>query len=126
MNEKTIQNQIQIALSQIPGVTNWRNNTGSAWTGNKTARLKNGALLIYEPRPVKFGLCPGSSDLIGLKSVTITPDMVGQTVAIFAAVEVKTKTGRATDKQNNFLKHINQAGGIGIVARSPDDLDQLK
>ena len=67
-------------------------------------------------RLVKFGLCKGSSDLIGFKTVTITPDMVGKEVAVFSAIEVKDK-GKATDEQKKFLNIIQNAGGFAGIAR---------
>jgi hypothetical protein len=42
------------------------------------------------------GLVKATADLIGWRSITITPDMVGTTVAIFASIEVKTPTGRVS------------------------------
>jgi hypothetical protein len=73
----------------------------------------------------RFGLCVGSSDLIGWTTRTITPDMVGQRVAVFTAIEVKTLTGRTTPAQEHFLETVHRAGGIAIVARSEDDLARL-
>ena len=106
MSEQTIQQQIRLACSR--GATRlWRNNTG-------TLRDANG-------RPVTFGLCPGSADLIGFHTVTITPEMVGQTVAVFTAVEVKAPKGRPTPEQTAFLDHVTAAGGLAGIARSVDD-----
>ncbi|MEM7046052.1 MAG: VRR-NUC domain-containing protein [Pseudomonadota bacterium] len=62
---------------------------------------------------VRYGLCPGSSDLIGWMPVTITPEMVGKTVAVFLAVEVKGPRGRLSGAQENFLERVKKAGGIG-------------
>jgi ribosomal protein S19 len=45
--------------------------------------------------PVQFGLCKGSADLIGWKRVTVTPEMVGSTVAVFTSIEVKTRNRQA-------------------------------
>jgi hypothetical protein len=45
----------------------------------------------------------GSADLIGYRSITITPDMVGQQVAVFASIEVKTPTGRIRPEQQQWL-----------------------
>jgi len=88
----------------------------------KWRRMPNRNVLIENPRMVHFGLTVGSSDLIGLLPIKITQEMVGQTVAVFAAVETKTLTGEAKEKQNHFIDFINQNGGIGIIARSPEDL----
>jgi len=84
-----------LALSDA-GCLIWRNNTGC---------LKNQAGI-----PIKFGLCVGSSDLIG-----ITPD--GE----FLAVEIKTPTGRATPEQTRFINAVRSRGGIAGIARSPAD-----
>jgi hypothetical protein len=70
-SEQQIQQHIRIACST--GDTRlFRNNTG-------TLRDQHG-------RPVQFGLCKGSADLIGYRTITITPDMVGQQVAVFPAL----------------------------------------
>lgn len=106
MTETTIMRQIQIAVSRI-GARLFRNNTGMV-------RQTDG-------RIVRFGLAVGSSDLIGFKTVDITPEMVGHTIAIFTAVEVKTPKGRITPAQQAFLVAVQSAGGIGIVARSVEE-----
>lgn len=118
MSETTIQRRIQIALSDTT-TRLWRNNVGAAWQGR--AEHVGTVVTLYGPRRVEYGLCPGSSDLIGLRSVEITPDMVGQRVAIFCAVEVKSKTGRPTDEQSAFIKTVNYLGGRAGIARSEDD-----
>ena len=109
-SEQTIQQHIRIACSR--GDTRlFRNNTG-------TLRDANG-------RPVQFGLCKGSGDLIGWRTVTITPDMVGTTIAVFTSVEVKTPTGRIRPEQQQWLEAVQAAGGIAGVARSVADAEVL-
>lgn len=93
MREQDIQRLIMLSLSEA-GCLIWRNNTGV---------LKNAAGI-----PIKFGLCVGSSDLIGL-----TP--TGQ----FLAVEIKTCKGRATPEQMRFIEAVRAHGGIAGIARSP-------
>lgn len=78
--------------------------------------------------PVRFGLANDSaklneriksSDLIGWRSIVITPDMVGQRVAIFASHEIKEPgwTLRPGDKrghaQARWIALVNEAGGDG-------------
>jgi len=71
---------------------------------------------------VTFGVgSPGGSDLIGYRRVTVTPEMVGREMPVFAAIEVKTAKGRATKDQLRFIEHIRNAGGIAGVARSVDE-----
>ncbi len=73
-------------------------------------------------RYVTFGVgSPGGSDLIGYRRVTVTPEMVGREMPVFAAIEVKTAKGRATKDQLRFIEHIRNAGGIAGVARSVDE-----
>ncbi len=109
-SEQTIQQQIRLACSRGP-VRLWRNNVGR--------------LLDQQGRPVTFGLCPGSADLVGYSTVTVTPDMVGQTVAVFTAVEVKAPTGRPTPQQTAWLEHIRAAGGRAGIARSVEDAQRI-
>lgn len=120
MKEANIQRQIMLAAG-AKDYTLWRNNTGQAWQGQVT-RLPNGSILIDNPRPVQFGLSKGSSDLIGIKRVTVTQDMVGQQVAVFSALEVKTPRGNPTEEQRQFLNFVAGAGGIAGIARGPEDL----
>ncbi len=107
MNETALQNKIRLAIA-APNVKMFRNNVGQI-----------GGL--------SFGLCKGSSDLIGFTSKTITPEMVGQQVAIFTAIEVKTDKGKISPAQTKFIELVNRSGGIGAVVRSIDDaMDVLK
>lgn len=106
MNESSIMKQIQVALARI-GARLFRNNVG-------LFELKDG-------RRIRTGLAVGSSDLIGFHPVEITPAMVGRRVAVFAAVEVKSGTGRLRPDQASFIAAVRAAGGIAFVARSEDE-----
>lgn len=119
-SERRIQSELMLAASDA-GLTVWRNNTGQAWAG-QAERLPDGSVLIRNPRPLRAGLCKGSSDLIGLRRVTVGPTDVGRTIAQFAAVEVKAARGRVSADQRNFLDFVRDAGGFALVARAPDDL----
>jgi hypothetical protein len=91
-------------------------------TGNtRLFRNNTGTLRDQHGRPVSFGLCKGSADLIGWRTVTITPEMVGQQVAVFTSIEVKTPTGRVKPEQQQWLDAVLSAGGIAGVARSVED-----
>lgn len=101
-SETTLQNEIRLALGKHKNVRMFRNNVG----------MING---------VQFGLCVGSSDLIGFQSVTITPEMVGQKIAVFTAIEVKTESGKVSEPQTKFIEMVRSFGGIGAIVRSVDD-----
>lgn len=119
MSEHAIQNEIRNALADKGLI--FRANVGQAWTGSKVNKLPGNRVLIEGARPFTTGLPAGFSDLFGLVPVVITPDMVGQQVAVFVALEVKTAKGRASEKQGNFLKAVNDNGGRAGVVRSADD-----
>ena len=109
-SEQTIQQHIRLACSK-GDCRLFRNNTG-------TLPDKNG-------RPVSFGLAKGSADLIGWTTRTITADMVGQQVAVFTSIEVKTASGRLTPEQRQWLTAVETAAGIAGVARSVADAEAL-
>jgi hypothetical protein len=51
--------------------------------------------------------------------------MVGQRVAIFTSIEVKTTTGRTTPAQQAWMGTVRGAGGIAGVARSVRDAKEI-
>ncbi len=67
---------------------------------------------------VRYGLMPGSSDLIGWTEIEITPHHVGRKVAIFTAIEVKSQFGRIRPDQQNFVDFVDKSGGIAGICRS--------
>jgi hypothetical protein len=110
VTEQQIQQHIRLTCST--GSTRlFRNNTG-------TLRDQHG-------RPVSFGLCKGSADLIGWTTRTITQEMVGQQVAVFTSIEVKAASGRLRPEQRQWLDAVQAAGGVAGVARSVDDARAL-
>lgn len=110
MSEQQIQQEIRLQCGKGP-VRLWRNNTGR--------------LMDRYGRPVTFGLCPGSSDLIGLRQVVIGPEHLGQTMAVFAAIEVKAPGGRASPEQKQFISAIQGFGGIAGIARSVAEANSI-
>lgn len=103
--ESRVQAAIWSTIGHLPGIRVFRNNVGTATTA--------------DGRFIKFGLCPGSSDLIGWTEYVIQPEDVGHRVAVFTALEVKTPTGRVTCQQRNFIDAVRRAGGIAAIVRSP-------
>jgi VRR-NUC domain len=88
-------------------------------------RNNTGALQNKDGTWVRYGLCTGSSDLIGWRTLTVTTDMVGSKLAVFVALEGKAKTGAATNEQTAFIAAVKDAGGIAGVFRSVDEAAQL-
>lgn len=137
MLESTLWKRVLLAVHRVKGTRLFRNNVGQGWTGS-VRRLKpgqkitaqGGEILIRNPRPLHAGLLKGSGDGIGWRTITITPDMVGQRVAVFLSVETKTPKGKLRDEQQVWHRNVRAAGGISIIARSPeqahDDLLQVE
>ena len=74
-----------------------------------------------------FGLGKGSPDLIGYTVIKITPAMVGQKLAVFTGIEVKTTKGVVADHQNSFIENLKNVGAIAGIARScQDSYDLIK
>jgi len=84
-----------------------------------------GSLQDATGRWVQYGLCVGSSDLIGWTMVEITADMVGHTVAVFTAIEVKAAKGKPTQEQLDFVDAVARAGGLSGIARSDADFVRI-
>lgn len=104
MRESEIISLIRKALTAEPGVALWRNNTGM---------LKDNAGMA-----VRYGLCRGSADLVGIVK---TRSGVGR----FFALEVKApgaKTARRREQeQTMFLALVNSMGGHAECVRSVDE-----
>lgn len=122
LNERDVQILVRLRLARV-GVVAFRNNVGVAFTGVVVSEAQ-GVVTLKNARRIAFGLGKGSSDLIGWKSVRITQDLVGFTVAVFTAVEVKAEGGKITPEQANFLHQVRQAGGIAFVAKSEAEVDR--
>lgn len=98
MNESNILQQCRLAASQMGAIV-WRNNVGK--------------LQDKQGRWVTYGLCVGSSDLIGMYQ------------GRFLAMEVKQPKKHPTPEQKNFIKIVQEAGGIAGVVRCAEDVRLL-
>lgn len=129
MSESNIQKEIMLAVSRGDSRF-FRANVGRGWTGNDVIKitagnhcrtaLAVGDVVLRKGRPFSTGLPTGFPDLFGWRTVVVTQEMVGQEVAIFAAIEVKSETGRVSAEQANFIDAIWSAGGYAGVARSAE------
>lgn len=93
--EGAVQAEIRYALSQVPGVIVWRNNTGAL-------RDETGRLVFY-------GLATGSSDLIACAW------------GRFVCIEVKRERPRGKPskhllEQLAFIAQVEAHGGVGGIA----------
>lgn len=84
-----------------------------------------GVLQDIKGNYIRYGLAQGSSDLIGFRRIVVEPEMVGNRLAVFVAIECKSESGRLTAEQQAFLALVNQAGGIAGVARSIEEAEMI-
>jgi len=98
VSEGEIQDAVRLALADVPGLVLWRNNVGMAehWSPKGVRRTR-------------YGLAPGSADLIGCLS------------GRFVALEIKTPTGRLTPEQKTWLALVERHGGLTAVVHSADE-----
>ena len=132
MSESKLSKDISLGLSKYGRgkIISWRNNVGNGiaisargprFTALLQAIIQLAAKMGCSASPIKYGLCVGSSDRIGITTVVITPEMVGKEVGIFTAWEIKTTTGTISTEQTNFINAVRKAGGMAGVVRSVDE-----
>ena len=122
MSEANVQQQLRIAAARH-GTPLLRNNSGA------TAD-QNGRMIRYGlgNDSAKLNRSFKSSDLIGIWPVTVTHEMVGRTLGVFFAVEVKAPgwTFRTSDEravaQQNFIEWVRRHGGVGTFATQESDV----
>lgn len=98
MKESEIQAKIREALGREHDLTLWRNNVGVAEMWSSAGKSQR----------VQYGLCVGSSDLIGI----LSPG------GRFVALEVKKPGEKPTEEQVKFMRHVRQMGGFAAVVCS--------
>lgn len=111
--EDQVKSELRLKIAQEGRTTVFRNNCGAVQ--DKTGRV------------IRYGLANDSArinevlkshDLIGWTRVTITPEMVGQTVAVFTSIECKREgwipnpNDKLEQAQRNWANAVTQAGGI--------------
>lgn len=101
MNEAALSNNIRLRAVEN-GTTLFRNQVGRYH--------------LMDGRWITSGLAVGSSDLIGWTTIKITPEMVGQKVAVFTAIEVKSPDVRPVPEyhQKIFLDAVTRGGGFAM------------
>ncbi len=133
MSESNLSKQIAVGLSQSGRgkIISWRNNCGRGIAisarGAKFSEILQSVLSLVSRMGAKaslivYGLCVGSSDRIGITTVTITQEHVGMEIGVFTAWEIKnTAKDMPSDDQINFIQAVRNAGGYAGVVRSVDE-----
>ena len=94
----------------------FRVNAGRFWAGEIESRLPGGRVVMKGARAVS-GVPAGIPDMIGWKTVVVTPEMVGTKVAIFMGVELKSANCVVSDVQRKFGELLTRMGGIFKVVK---------
>jgi hypothetical protein len=107
---------------------------------NILLRNNSGALLDETGRLVRYGLGNASkkhndsfksSDLIGIRSLVVTEDMVGTVIGQFAAIEVKGEGWKFSEKdkryiaQKAFIEWVRLRGGVAGFANSIEEYRKI-
>jgi hypothetical protein len=100
--EKLIENQILFLLFK-KGIFSWKTQSVGIFDPIKK---------IYRRSNNKFHI-KGVSDILGILPT-----------GKFLAIEVKSKTGRASPEQIKFINTINDHGGLAFIARSVEDVKE--
>jgi hypothetical protein len=121
VSEAEIQQKIQIEGPHHSCIL-MRNNSGAF--KDETGRVVRFGLGNISPKSLK------SSDLIGITTIVITPEMVGQHIGIFTAIEAKSEdfkgpSNEREKSQADFIRWVQSRGGIAGFAKSVDEFKQL-
>jgi hypothetical protein len=120
LSEISIQRRVMLGLGSMPDCRMFRNNVGMGYQGRVISRDKK-TVILSDYRQIVYGLHPGSSDLIGWKTIEIG----GKRLAVFAAVEVKQPGEKPRADQKNFLDMVATFGGIAGVVTSVSEAKEL-
>lgn len=110
--EHSIQNKIRIALADT--CVTFRTNAGDFWQGDIVYSKEFRQNVLINLRKIE-GLPTGFSDLLGVRKLD------GRAVFI----EVKTKTGKPTLKQQKFIQQMKLNSAIAGICRSADEAINL-
>lgn len=100
MLEDELQANIRLSLGKRTDVVMFRNAVGLAETS--------------KGHKVKYGLCKGSSDLIGFLRGS----------GRFVCLEIKTNSGKESEDQKRFRMLVNIGGGFARVVRSVEEANE--
>lgn len=123
--EHKIQNDIRVYISENHLGTFFRANVGTGWVGRTYINESNNCLRILHPRRFSTGLPDGFPDLFGFREITVTPEMVGQKIAVFCGLEIKSPHGALRKKQRLMLDYMAQNHCYCGVARSVNDAERI-
>jgi len=125
MLESSVQQRVRLEAARL-GLHLWRNNSGACedmtgrqirfGLGNDSAKLNR----VFK-----------SSDLIGIAPTVVSQEMVGQTLGVFIALEIKASGWKPKSNdtreqaQRRFIDHVIGCGGIAGIINNADQIEGL-
>jgi hypothetical protein len=121
--ERDVERAIRLALSR--GNTRlFRQHVGLFWQGEAFPQ-KDGTVVLRNARRIDVGF-EGQPDEGGWTTVTITPEMVGQRIAIAVQLEIKRSRGaHRRKKQKEFIAFAKAMGVRAGFAASVEDAEKI-
>ena len=110
-HEAELKKIIGRTFGRRPDIFFWPNQTG-------VARSMDGR------RVISYGLI-GSGDILGVRQIVITEEMVGQKIGQAFSLELKSKKDTQSKQQKRFQAAFEKRGGLYVIVRSQGDLDCL-
>jgi len=104
----------EILAAVPPDQRLFRINSGMGWAG-KVLRREPSLIVLETPRPL-HAAPEGWPDICGWTTIEITPEMVGQRIAVFTGMEVKV-SGNLSKAQKAFGGLLERMGGYFNVIR---------
>jgi hypothetical protein len=83
--------------------------------------IQPGDVVVRNARPLHAGLCKGSHDLVGWRSLEINTEMIGRKLAVFCSLEVKTQTGKPSPDQIHWDQVVKNSGGLSGIVKSVEE-----
>ena len=102
-------------LNQGPNKRLFKTDAGPCYQG-EVIKHDGNMLILKNPRKLQ-GLPKGWPDLTGFESVVITPEMVGQKIAVFVGEEIKAGRDVMRPDQKKMQKLIEMFGGVYRIIR---------
>ena len=114
MKEHDLQKQIFYKYGSLAWLRLWRNNTGKSVGLSLVMKAKREGIMPAFLPVTSYGT-PGMPDILGIMAPT----------GRFIAIETKSSTGKQTQEQRLWDRMIISLGGIYILARSIEDVDNV-
>lgn len=124
-SEAVVSQQTELLLARL-GALPMRNNVGVAFDESSRA-IRYGLMNKSKEQNKEFK----SSDWIAPVPILITPQMVGQTIAVFGAFETKWSGWHLTagdergQAQQRFINLVNSVGGRAGFVTDPADVYRI-